>query len=142
MRLTPILATAALGGLLALPATADDGAADYRAHTMEAIGGHMQATVDILKQKVPYMSQLEIHTNALEDLAGIADTLFTEGSEGGDALPAIWENPDDFADRLRTFQTAASDLNGAVATGGNIGEAVQALGQACKGCHDNYREED
>jgi cytochrome c556 len=137
----PILATAVLSGLLALPAQAGgEGDAEYRHHTMEAVGGHMQAMVDILRQKVPHMNHLALHANAMADLAGISDTLFPEGSEGGDALPEIWENPEDFAAKLADFQEAAEGLKAAVG-GAEFGPAFQALGQSCKGCHDSYRAE-
>jgi cytochrome c556 len=128
-------------GLMAAASYADEGAVDYREHTMEAVGGHMQAAVDIIRGKVSHASQLPIHAGALAELAEIAPSLFPEGSEGGDALPEIWSNPDDFAERLTAFQEAAADFDAAVATGEDIGPAVQALGQACKGCHDNYRKE-
>lgn len=145
MRLMPNLgrplAALILGGLLALPAQAGgEGDAEYRHHTMEAVGGHMQAMVDILKQKVPHTSHLALHANAMADLASIADTLFPEGSEGGEALPAIWADPEDFAERLADFQEAATGLKGAVG-GEGFGPAFQKLGQSCKSCHDDYREE-
>jgi cytochrome c556 len=77
----------------------------------------------------------------MADLAGIAPALFPAGSEGGNALPEIWSNPEDFAERLSAFEEAANGLKAAVATGEPIGPAVQQLGQACKGCHDDYRAE-
>lgn len=132
--------------LTALPIAAAEsgeasGAAEYREHVMAAIGGHMQSTVDILRRKVPHQDHLRLHTDALADMAGIADTLFPQGSEGGEALPAIWESPDDFAARLDDFEAAAVNLKAAVDEGGNIGAAVQELGQACKSCHDDFRDE-
>lgn len=143
MRLMPILgrplAAIVLGGLLAAPVQAGgEGDAEYREHTMEAVGGHMQAMVDILKQKVPHTAHLALHANAMADLASIADTLFPEGSDGGDALPAIWEEQEEFAGKLADFQEAAAGLKGAVG-GADFGPAFQALGQSCKGCHDDYR---
>jgi len=128
-------------GLMAAASYADEGAVDYREHTMEAVGGHMQAAVDIIRGKVSHASHLPIHAGALAELSEIVPSLFPEGSEGGDALPEIWSNPDDFAERLTTFQEAAVGFDAAVATGEDIGPALQALGQACKGCHDNYRKE-
>ena len=142
MRLPRALAAAALTGLMTLPLSASEGEIDYRSHTMQAIGGHMQAMVDILRQKVSHSAHLTLHANAMVDLAGIAPTLFPEGSEGGEALPAIWEDPDDFAERLDAFETAAGGLQTALSSGADVGSAFQSLGQACKGCHDNYREED
>ena len=88
--------------VLALPAAvmAAEGDKEYREHTMEAIGGHMQATVNILKGEVSHTDHLPIHSRALAELSTMVPTLFPEGSgEGTDAKPAIWENPDDFAER-------------------------------------------
>ena len=141
MRLRTITALAVLLTLSSAQALAGEGDAEYREHTMDAIGGHMQAMVDILRQKVPHTAHLGLHADAIADLSSIADTLFPAGSEGGDALPAIWEKPDDFAERLATFRSAADKLQTAVATDTDVGPAFQGLGQACKGCHDNYRAE-
>jgi len=127
--------------IAAMPAAGAEGAAEYREHVMESIGGHMQASADILQQKVDHQDHLRLHVNALTDMAGIARTLFPEGSEGGDALPAIWEDPDDFSNRLTALEEAAAELKTAMNDGGDIGPAFQKVGQACKGCHDNYRDE-
>ena len=134
-------AGAALAALISMPLAATEGEADYREHTMEAVGGHMQAMVDILKQSVPHTAHMALHANAMADLASIAGTLFPAGSEGGDALPAIWENSDDFAEHIAAFEEAANDLKAAAAGGDGVGPAVQKLGQACMGCHDSYRKE-
>ena len=120
---------------------ADEGAADYRHHTMEAIGGHTTAVFDILQGKVPHMAHLAVHASAIAELAAIADTLFPEGSEGGNAKADIWEQPEAFAERMQAFQKAAPAFRDAVTGGGEIGPAAQALGGACKGCHDHYKDE-
>jgi cytochrome c556 len=137
-RLTPLWLTLAL---TALPAAASEGEAEYREHVMESIGGHMQATADILRQKVTHEDHVRLHVNALADMAGIAHTLFPAGSEGGDALPGIWENPEDFAAKLDALEEAAAELRTTVNDGGDIGPAFQKVGQACKSCHDDYRDE-
>jgi cytochrome c556 len=128
--------------LLAAPAIASEGDAAYRKHVMEAVGGHMQAIADIMKQTVPHTAHLGLHANAMADLASISDTLFPAGSEGGDALPEIWSNPDDFAKKVAAFKEAATGLKTAVASGEGVGPAMQSLGQACKSCHDSYRKKD
>lgn len=127
--------------LAAICASASEGEVDYRQNTMAAIGGHTGAIADIVRQKVPHTSHLASHANALADLADIAATLFPEGSEGGDSLPAIWENNEDFQTKLAAFKEAADNLKAAAASGdaGQVGGALQSVGQACKGCHDDYR---
>jgi len=126
--------------LVALPALATEGEVEYRQHVLSAVGGHMQSIADILRQKVPHTAHLGLHANAIADMAGIAPTLFPASSTGGDALPAIWTNTEDFASRLVAFEDAANGLKAAVDSGDGVGPAVQALGQACKDCHDNYRK--
>ena len=130
--------------LAALPMAGDDeGAAAYRVHVMEAIGGHTQAFFDILKGDVQHKAHLSVHADALADLAAFTATLFPEGSGGADtdSLPAIWENPEDFAMKASAFEQAAANLAEVVAADGAAGPAAQRLGQACKGCHDDYRAE-
>jgi len=127
---------------LAVFVVAEEGAQAYRHHVMEAIGGHGQAIGDIMKGDVPHMEHLAMHVNAMADLAKITYTLFPEGSEGGEALPVIWEEPEEFSKAVERFATAAEALRKAVNDGaqGEIGGAVREMFMACKGCHDDYRE--
>ncbi len=142
----PFASLRALAGaavlVTALPCAASQGDIDYRHHTMEAIGGHMQSLFDILRGKVDHSDHLSVHATALASLAEITPTLFPAGSGGDDtdALPAIWENPEDFAERLDAFKEAGAGLRAAAESGGDVRAAAQQLGQACKGCHDNYRK--
>ena len=122
-------------------AAQDEAAATYRVETMKAIGGHTSAFFAILQGEVPHTAHLPVHAEALGKLAPLASTLFPEGSGGPDtdALDAIWESPEDFAEKLSAFEEAAAGLAAAVADGGAVGPAAMQLGQACKGCHDDYR---
>ena len=81
----------------------------------------------------------------MADLAEIVPHVFPEGSgvHQSEALPAIWEQPDEFKEAVENFVKAAKGIATA-AEGGDmseIGPAMKSLGQACKGCHDNFREE-
>lgn len=137
-------ATAALAaGLVAIAVSASEGEVNYRQHTMSAVGGHMRAIVDIVRGDVPHMDHLPTHANAMADLAEIAPTLFPESSKGGDALDAIWEDAEDFKSKLDAFREATAAFKDAAEAGerGAIMAAFQGVGQACKGCHDNYRAE-
>lgn len=127
---------------VALVAIASEDDQEYRHEVMEAIGAHATALRSILQEKVPHRDHISIHVNALADLASIAHTLFPEGSEGGEALPAIWENPEDFKEAVERFQTAAAELRDVVNENkmDEMQEKVMAMFMACKGCHDDYRE--
>ena len=129
--------------LLAIAVSASEGEVNYRQHTMSAIGGHMRAIVDIVRGDVPHMDHLATHASAMADLAEIAPTLFPESSKGGDALDAIWEDGEDFASKLNAFKEATAAFKTAAESGerSEIMGAFQGVGQACKGCHDNYRAE-
>ena len=133
----------ALITLASTGASGSEGDVDYRHYAMEAVGAHMQAIVKILRQEVPHSEHLSLHANAIADMARIAPDLFPEGSQGREALPAIWEQPKDFAERLDEFHSAAEAFKNAAASGdpAMIGSAIGALGQSCKDCHDSYREE-
>ena len=118
--------------------------ADYRHHVMEAVGGHMQAMATILKKQV-HLDELSRHASSLADMAAVAPGIFPEGSLTGDskALPAIWENPEDFQKAMQRFVSAANDMATAAQTSdmSQIGPAISKLGNACKGCHDSYKAE-
>ena len=138
-----VKAGAAALALLAIGAAASEGQVDYRQHVMAAVGGHMQAIADIVRGKVEHSGHSAVHAKALADLSEIAPTLFPAGSEGGDTLPAVWENAEDFQAKLAAFKEAAGALRDAAVSGEpmQVGMALRDVGQACKGCHDNYRAE-
>lgn len=141
MRVNAKAAAVVMASGLALALGASEGAAKYRAHTMEAIGGHMSAIVDIVRGDVPHTDHLPTHAGALAELAQIVPSLFAEGSEGGDTLPAVWEQPEDFQAKLGAFKDATASLKAAAEAKEGVGQALRAVGQACKSCHDTYRAE-
>ena len=53
------------------------------------------------------------------------------------------ENPEDFQAKLAAFREAAGAMRDAAASGEpmQVGMALRDVGQACKGCHDDYRAE-
>ena len=125
-------------------AMAQDNAVKYRKHTMDAIGGHMQALGAIAKGEVDHKSHVPVHVASLAALSGIAPDLFGADSRDGDtdALPKIWDEPDAFKKALDAFRTAAQDLDAIVKSGDmtNFGAGLGALGKSCKGCHDDFKK--
>jgi len=142
--------TAAVIGSLAVTTLAEttaEDAYDYRESVMSSLGGHIGAASKIVRGLVEDDGYLLDHAQALA--AGVAEArrLFPAGSAVGDseALPAIWENPDDFAAALDQAEEAAEQFRVAVATDAGaeaVGEAFRNLGGACKGCHDDFRKDD
>lgn len=67
----------------------------------------------------------------------------SEDTDDSEALPAIWENPDDFRAKFAAMGEAAAGSPDAVGGGQeSLGPVVQKLGGACKACHDDYRKAD
>ena len=71
--------------------------------------------------------------------------MWPEGTDNGSidgtrALPAIWEDLDDFAVKFAGLQTAAENLQSVAGDGMDaLRPAVGQLGGACAACHDSYR---
>jgi len=127
------------------PGYADDaGEIKYRQSVMKSIGGHMGAIVGILKGQTINKEHLAVHTQGIAELSKIVGHIFPKGSDFGEteALPAIWEKPDDFSKAVKMLQDAAGEMNEAGMSGdlGMVGQALGGLGKACKNCHENFRE--
>ncbi len=122
--------------------TADEDQVEYRQEVMSAIGGTMGAIGKILKEEVDRPNDLATLAAALAELASTAQSVFPEGSEGGDALPKIWEESEDFAERLTALKEATSNFREVAKSDdmAEIGAAIGAVGRTCRGCHHNYRE--
>ncbi len=114
---------------------------------METIGKANKAIKRALDSGSPNMTAVRAGAAQIADLSRKASGWFPAGTgpEVGKtgAKPEIWQNPQDFASKLRNFQSAAAAFNHAAMSGdvnlikGKFGE----LGQACKACHDKYRSE-
>lgn len=62
--------------------------------------------------------------------------------QGSDALPAIWQNWDDFNRRAEKLKTDAAALASAAASGdeGQMRQAFLTAARNCKACHDQYKD--
>ncbi|MBK4214885.1 cytochrome c [Paracoccus caeni] len=146
--------TAILSASLAIPLPLFAQDAD---DAIEARHGYMKM-LSIEMGKLSGMAKGEIEYDeaaaqaAANNLAALSNydlpSLFVEGSSSddngdSDALPAIWQNTEDFGAKFAGFREAAAAAPAAVTGGqGNIGAALQTLGGACKDCHDDYRKPD
>ena len=114
---------------------------------MEKIGKATKALSREVKADAPELATVRSSAATIAELAPKVSAWFPKGT-GPDvgkthAKPAIWEKPEDFAAKVRSFQAAAQKFN-ATATAGDSA-AIKAgfgdLGKTCKACHDNYRSE-
>jgi cytochrome c556 len=139
------VATAVALGVQSMGAVADEAAIDYREHVMEAVGGTMSAMVALAKREVTHPAHLALHARNMATLASVVPDVFPTGSGDGDtdALPEIWGEPEAFRERLEAFVAAAQKLDSVVSSGdmSGFGQALNDLGQSCKGCHDRFKAE-
>ena len=117
----------------------------YRENLMEVIGGHMGSIVAIVKGEVPYKSDLKLHADGMAAAATLVKPAFKTKAmtDKSHALPEIWTDWEAFAKSADQMEEASTKLASAV-TGGDpatIGKAVAALGNTCKGCHDDFTDD-
>ncbi|MBT8410361.1 MAG: cytochrome c [Octadecabacter sp.] len=109
------------------------------AHNLGILGGMAQ-------EKIPYDSALaNIAASNLAALANLDEvTYWTEGTvEGSRALPAIWENMDDFMDKQDGMAAAADTMVGLAGVDlATLQGGMRDLGGACSACHREYRQRD
>lgn len=120
----------------------------YRHVHMESLGKHMGLAKMLLDGAVARPADLVAHADALH--AGSQDlvALFPAGT-GPDAfetqaLPAIWETPEEFAVAAAAFEQASGTF-AEVARGGDIAASTAAFGEvgmSCGGCHKPFRKKD
>ena len=135
----------ALLAATALSVSADDEAfIKYRQSAMKAMGGHMGGAVAIVKGEVPYESDLVAHATGLDETAQVVPNAFKQETSGGEtrAKPAIWKDSDEFMQKIKDLQSATAAFLAAAKSGGKsaAGEKLGAVGDACKGCHETFRE--
>ena len=116
----------------------------YRRGVFSVIGWNFGSMAAMVKGKNPY--DAEVFARNAEIVAFMSKLPlegFTPGSEDGDtkAKPEIWLEMDDFKAKLEKMQQEVAAL-ATVAKTGNFDAVKSQLGeagQACKDCHDKYR---
>lgn len=146
-----VLVTALVTGFAVLPAAVADptpeDAKDYRISVMTSLRGHIGAASMHVRGLVDDDNGfLARHAEGLANGAAELQYLFPAGSNVGDseALPLIWEEPEEFAEAIDTAEEATTAFREAVASGDRaaIGAAFRDVGAACRGCHDRFRVDD
>lgn len=123
----------------------DDAAyVQYRQKVMQANGGHMGAIAAILKNKLPYTTDIVAHAQAIQITSTVIEDAFkkkvTEGKT--DAKPDIWQDWDKFVAAAKKLGDESGKLADVAQAGdmAAIGAQVKELGKACGGCHKPFRK--
>lgn len=111
------------------------------------LGAGFKAIGDELKAGRASSTTVVFSIKSLNPYARDIDNWFPEGSgpELGvetDAKPEIWSEETDFAKAIEEFQSAVADLTASAEDPASVPIQFQKVGQTCKACHDQFREED
>lgn len=119
---------------------------EQRQDNFEEIGDAFKAIRGQMEGDAPDFAAIESQAAAITTAAGRIKGLFPEGTSVEDgydteALPTIWQQPEKFAAAADNLVTRSEALATAASAGdaAAVGAAVQALGGACKDCHDTFR---
>ncbi|MFP4130680.1 MAG: c-type cytochrome [Thiohalospira sp.] len=144
-----VAATALVGASGALAQQKDEDFVKYRQGAFQTIAWHFGPLAGMAKGDIDFDAELA-QRNA-ERLAQLASMPW-EGFEGGPhdagdghthAKEAIWEEMDKFEGGADKFQQEVDKL-AEVAQQGELGplrQQVGAVGDTCKKCHDNFKED-
>jgi cytochrome c556 len=123
--------------------TTPEDAFDYRKAIMTTLRGHLVAASMTMRGLVDDHGQIANHARSIANSTRELHNIFQEGSNivDSESLPAIWEEPEDFAVAISKVQEAADAFVAAADSGDSatIGRAFRDLGGSCRGCHDEFR---
>ncbi len=162
---TAIVTLAAAGLLAACDNTADEAAVEgegadavatgdaevieARQDNFEEIGDSFKAIRDQMESGEPDFAVIQPAAETIQADAAKIMEFFPVGTsiESGadtEALPIIWEQPEEFASAHDRLVAAADGLVAAAQTGdpAAMGPAIGELGNSCKNCHDTFRLDD
>ncbi|MEZ5986898.1 MAG: cytochrome c [Hyphomonas sp.] len=122
---------------------------ELRQGQLKKLGKAFKTISDELKAGEPDLAAIQAAAASVPvESAGMADWFPAgTGPDSGvktDALPAIWDDPETFAQKIADFQSASGALATA-AEGGDIASISAAFGETggtCKSCHQSFRADD
>jgi cytochrome c556 len=139
-----IVALGAVGGA-ALAQVKPETLVKQRQAAMTLQGKYFGPLGGMAQGKVPYDAKIvQRNTDYLVALSQMPWDGFDPSTKGekSRALPALWEQPGKVKEAIDRFQSEVSKLQ-QVSKGGDEGAIkaqIGAVGKACAGCHDNFRE--
>ncbi|MEO0380863.1 MAG: cytochrome c [Pseudomonadota bacterium] len=114
-----------------------------RMHGMKTIADNVKVLGSMSKGQVAFDAKsARAAAAAIESHAAQSIALFTpkESDPKSEALPAIWENFDDFTAKARDLEAVAGELAISLESLEDVRAAMGRIGATCKACHAIYRE--
>ncbi|MFA7588357.1 MAG: cytochrome c [Novosphingobium sp.] len=157
MRLVTLAAIAsclaAATAITATTASAKDPSAQQiareRHRDMEKVGRAFKEINRQMKRPAPSISVIREQSGFIADYMARMDKQYPTGSgqQDGvktDALATIWARPADFKLAVKRAKDTSKELEAAALRSdiGRVRAAIGPVGGSCKGCHDNFRNND
>jgi cytochrome c556 len=141
----PAGAAPAAGPPPGMPSPAER-AIEYRKAVYTVLGGNFGPIGGVLQGRAPYdAKEIAKRAERVAFMAGLAAEAFPEISKTGNtkAKPEIWTDKPGFDKAMKELGDSTAGLAALVKTDQTNSDAFKKaagrVGQACKGCHDNYR---
>jgi cytochrome c556 len=141
-------AVLAAGSALAMDAKQAEKAYEVRHSLFSLVGWNTGPLAGMAKKEIPFdADQAELHASRIAALVEMIPDAFAADTRGYDlpteAKDVIWEEKQEFLDLAAAIREKSTALEAAAATGDQDGftAAFVEMGQACKDCHDRYRED-
>ncbi len=120
-----------------------------RQENFEGIGDAFKAIRGQLEGGSPDLAVIGTSASDINTRAQAITGYFPEGTSVEDgfdteALPAIWEKPEEFETAAQNLVEASATLASLAESGdaAAVVEQVKEMGGTCKACHDNFRVDD
>lgn len=145
-RLFPALITLSVALPFAAPLAAHEGVKNpvvmERMEGMKAIGAGMKTLAGMAKGEIAFdAAKADAAVAAIAENGAMVPAKFeaNETDPATEALPAIWDNWDDFVSKNKDMVMAAKAV-GAIPDQAALGAALGKIGGTCKACHRDYRK--
>ena len=144
-RLYALFVVAGITSLSAQAQLKPEDAIKLRQSAMKLVGYNFGSIGAMVNDKKPYNKDEAIrNASRLEALSSQPFEFFVAGTDKGEtkAKPEIWKDTDKFRGLAEKFQTESAKLAQVSRSGDMAALKTQfgATAQACKACHDDYRE--
>ena len=147
-----LLAAAIAAGLFtSLPAAAQfqkpEDAVKYRQSAMFVMANHFGRIGAMVQGKAPYDAAVATqNAEVVSTLSRVHWAAFVDGTAGstkGSASAKVWSERAKFDDAARKMEGEVGKLLAAARTNSldNLKGAFGGVGQSCKGCHDDFRNQ-
>ena len=142
---TLIASVAAVFALDAMAQAKPEVLVKQRQAAMTLQGKYFGPLARMAQGKLPYnASVVQRNAGFLQDLSQMPWDGFDPSTKGekSAALPAIWEKPGEFKQAAERLENESAKLAAVSKSGDEAAVKAQigAVGKACGGCHENFRE--